>query len=202
MMDRLAGDAAVERYLARIRASLKGMPVSRIDDIVLELRGHIAERSESSGDPSAALAALGDPGDLARQYRTDAVTASAECSRSPIVILHSLLLLRRGSVAGWGVLVLTALGYAWALALGAAAIEKILSPHDVGLWSGPGGGSWPRLMVDGPGRAGTRELLGWWIVPLGLAACVVLLYASRRFGLWWIRRSRRKEGSNGTIVQS
>lgn len=201
MMDRLAGDAAVERYLERVRSGLKGMSASRIDDIVLELRGHIAERSEASGDPSAALDALGDPGDLARQYRTEAVTASAECSRSPLVILHSLMLLRRWSIAGWTVLALTAFGYAWALALGAAAIEKMLSPHDVGLWSGSAGGSWPRLMIDGPGPPGTRELLGWWIVPLGLAACGVLLYATRRFALWWIRRSRKREGSNGTIVQ-
>lgn len=180
----------VERYLDRVRASLRGMPEPEIDDIILELRGHIAERSGSPGGADAAIQALGDPSELSRQYRADQVTTRAEFSRSPIVILHSLLLLRRGSPAGWAALVLAALGYAWAIALGAAAVEKILSPHDVGLWIGSGAASIPRIMIDGPGPPGTREVLGWWFVPFGIAACVVLVFLTRRFGLWCIRRNR------------
>jgi hypothetical protein len=192
-MDRLTTDPAIDRYLDRVRASLKGVPPAQVEEILLELRGHVTERSEADGDSAAALRSLGDPEDLARQYRADAVAARAECTWSPIAILHSLTLLRRGSAAGWAVLALTALGYAWAFALAGAAIEKLLSPRDVGLWSAPGGGSWPRLMVDGPGPPGARELLGWWIVPLALAGGALLLYTSRRFGLWWIRRARRHE---------
>ena len=75
------------------------------------------------------------------------------------------------------------------------AIEKILSPHDVGLWWRPGSFGLPRLTVDGPGPPGTRELLGWWIVPAGLAACVVLLFATKQFARWWIRRSRASAAS-------
>jgi hypothetical protein len=187
----------VERYLERVRVSLRGMPGPEIDDIVLELRGHIAERSGAEQDIEAVLRSLGDPAGIARQYRTDSVTAQAECRGSPIAILHSLLLLRRGRFLGWVGLVLTALGYAWAIALGAAAIEKILSPHDVGLWGGPGRASLPRIMVDGPGPPGTREMLGWWFVPLGLAACVALLLLAKHFGLWWIRRSREVRKGDG-----
>ncbi len=189
-MSRPAIDPAVERYLDRVRASLRGMPGPEIEDIVLELRGHIAERLGPERDIEAVLRSLGDPTQLAREYRTDSVTTRAECGGSPIVILHSLLLLRGGRFAGWMVLAVTAFGYAWALALGAAALEKTLSPHDVGLWCRPGGASLPRITVDGPGPAGTREVLGWWFVPLGLAACVILHVLTRRFGLWWIRRSR------------
>ena len=184
-------DPAVERYLERVRASLRGMPRSEIDEIVLELRGHIAERSASGAEVGEALRSLGDPSELAHQYRTDRVSVRAECGGSPIVILHSLMLLRNRSAAGWAVLALTAFGYAWAIALGAAAFEKILSPRDVGLWIRPGTAVLPRLTVDGPGPPGTHELLGWWLVPLALVACVVLLYVTKRFGLWWIRRSRR-----------
>ena len=190
MMDVIHGDnPAVERYLDRVRSALRGMPRAEVDDIVRELRGHIAERSEP-GDVDAALRSLGDPEDLAREYLTDHVTTRAECDRSPIVVLHGLVLLRRRSPAGWIVLALTAFLYAWAFVLGAASIEKILSPHDVGLWYRFGSISLPRLTVDGPGPAGTREMLGWWIVPVGFAACAVLLFAARGFGLWWIRRSR------------
>ena len=180
----------VERYLDRVRAALRGLPPRDIDDIVLELHGHIAERSGPDGDPADAIRSLGDPVELARQYLAESVGARAECSRSPIVMLHSLLLLRRGSLAGWAVLALAAFGYAWAIALGAAAIEKLISPRDVGLWLRPDALSLPRLTVDGPGPVGYRELLGWWFVPLGLATGVTLLFLTRRFGLWWIRRAR------------
>ena len=188
-MNRPVMDPAAERYLDEVRASLRGMPASEADDIVLELRGHIAERS-AEGDVEAALRSLGDPTELARQYRSQSVAARAECGGSPITILHSLFLLRRESVAAWVVLALAAFGYAWALALGAAAIEKILSPHDVGLWYRPAALSLPRITVDGPGPPGTREMLGWWFVPFGAVACAALLALTRRFALWWIRRSR------------
>jgi hypothetical protein len=188
-MTRAGSESDVERYLDRVRAALHGMREADIGEIVLELRGHIAERLGAGDDAAVVLRSLGNPAALAREYRTDRVTQHAECTASPIAILHSLLLLRRGSLTGWLVLALAAFGYAWALALGAASIEKILSPHDVGLWYGPPL-SMPRLMIDGPGPAGTRELLGWWFVPLGLAAGAVLFFLTRQLGLWRIRRFR------------
>lgn len=185
----------VERYLDRVRATLRGLPPHDIDDIVHELRGHIAERSGPEEDPADAIRSLGDPVELARQYLVENVGGRAECSRSPIVMLHSLLLLRRGSLSGWAVLALAAFGYAWAFAFGAAAIEKVISPHDVGIWLRPDAPWLPRLTVDGPGPVGYREMLGWWFVPWGLAACAALLFVTRWFGLWWIRRAR----SSGTV---
>jgi hypothetical protein len=134
------------------------------------------------------LRSLGEPEELARQYRTDQVAERAQCTGSPIVILHSLLLLRRGRPSGWVALFLAAMGYAWALVLTAAAIEKVLSPHDVGLWYR--NGFLPRLTVDGPGPPGTRELLGWWLVPFGLLAGAALFFLTKQFAQWWIRRSR------------
>jgi len=183
-------DSAIEQYLDRVRALLRGIPKSDIDEIVLELRGHIDERSGPANDEAGALQSLGDPAVLAREYRTNRITRVAECTASPIAVLHSLVLLRRGSLSGWLALVLAAFGYAWAFALGGASIEKFISPHDVGLWYGPGAHSLPRIMVDGPGPAGTRELLGWWFVPLALATGAILFLLTRQLGLWRIRRSR------------
>ena len=189
-----ATEPAVERYLDRVRVFLRGLPQPESDEIVLELRGHIAERLAVDRDVERVLRSLGDPAELARQYRADRVTTRAECGWSPIVTLHSLLLLRRGRLAGWVVLLVAALGYAWALALAGAAIEKVLSPHDVGLWYRPGRA--PRITVDGPGPSGTHELLGWWFVPVGLVAGAALLLVTRQFALWWIRRSRGTAGSS------
>ena len=126
-MSSAAPDSAVERYLEQVRASLRGMPEAEIDEILLELRGQIAERSGPGGDVEAILRTLGNPAELGREYRTDSVASRAECGGSPIAILHSLLLLRRGRFTGTVALALTALGYAWAIALGAASFEKTLS---------------------------------------------------------------------------
>ena len=187
--DDLPSDPAVERYLAAVRKGLRGMPRAEVEEILLELRAHIVERSKPGADREAALRSLGDPDELARQYRGEHAAARMECSRSPIVILHGMLLLRGRGVSGWMALALAAFGYAWAIVLGAAAIEKTLSPRDVGLWVRPD--SWlPRLMVDGPGPPGMREILGWWMVPAALIACALLTFLTRRFGLWWIHRSR------------
>ncbi len=190
-------DPAVERFLDRLRAALRGMPASEIDDVVLELRGHVAERLESAPDPAAALRALGDPAELARQYRHERATARAGCSRSPIVLLHGLLLLRRESWLGWISLALAALGYAWSFALAGAAIEKLLSPHDVGFWQRPGSLSLPWITVDGPGPAGSHELLGWWFVPAGLAAGALLFVLTGWFARWRIRRTHAAAALTG-----
>ena len=179
-----------EQYLEEVRAALRGMPAGEIEEILLELRGHIAERSATEPDAEAVLRSLGDPAELARQYRTDHVAERAECGGSPLAVLHSLALLRGRRLGRWLVLAVTLFGYVWAIAFGAAAIEKIFSPRDVGLWQDPGREWLLRLRIDGPGPAGSRELLGWWLVPLGLATCVLLLYYTKWFGLWWIRRFR------------
>jgi HAAS domain-containing protein len=185
----LPSGPVVERYLAAVRRSLRGMPEAEVEEILRELRAHIVERSGPGSDPEAAIRTLGDPDELARQYRGERVAARMECSRSPIVILYGMLVLRGRGVAGWTALALATFGYAWAIVLGAAGIDKILSPRDVGVWIRPG--SWlPRLMVDGPGPPGTREILGWWMVPAGMLGCVLLVFLTRRFGLWWIHRSR------------
>jgi len=191
-MDRPTIDPAVERYLERLRSRLRGMPASEVDEILRELRGHVEERVQSGTPLREVLQALGDPESVAAEYQTERVTARAECARSPLAILHGLMLLRRGSLAGWTVLGLTALVYAWAFVLGGAAVEKLLSPRDVGIWVNESGPLWPRLTVDGPGPAGTREALGWWMVPFGMLACLTMVYAANQLGHWWIRRSRRR----------
>jgi hypothetical protein len=185
-------DAEVESYLSRIRVGLRGLPEREIEGILLELRGHIGERLELPGSSvDGVLQALGEPSTIVRQYRVENVLERAECGQSPITVLYSLYLLRRRGVAAFAVALVAGLGFAWALLLCAASVEKLLTPKDVGLWLVPGRWMPFLITVDGRGPDGSKELLGWWFVPVGLAAGVLLLLATNRFGLWWIRRSRR-----------
>lgn len=185
------GDARVDGYLACIRVGLRGLPEREVEDILLELRGHIAERLVPGVDVDRVLEAMGEPSTIARQYRDENVMERAECARSPITVLYGVYLLRRRSVAAFGASLLAGLGFAFSLLLVGASGEKLLKPRDVGLWTMPGHWIPFRITVDGPGSAGSRELLGWWFVPAGIAVGALLMFATTRFGLWWIHRSRR-----------
>lgn len=51
-----------------------------------------------------------------------------------------------------------------------------------------------RMGFYGP-PAGARELLGWWVVPLGLVVGCGLLVLTTRFALWCARQYRGRRGS-------
>jgi len=75
----------IEAYLTRLSLGLRGLSRDDIREIVEELRGHILERATLDGEVSAAgvqaaLANLGNPERLAREYVTDNLLARAEVS--------------------------------------------------------------------------------------------------------------------------
>jgi hypothetical protein len=93
----MSGDAQqrIEAYLGRLRQRLRGMNDEDAREIVEELRSHITDKAAADGEITAAgvdaaLAALGNPEELASQYTTDNLLARAEVSRSPARILESL----------------------------------------------------------------------------------------------------------------
>lgn len=61
---------AADEYLDEVRRAMAGMANPIREDILRELRGHIAESSAANGgNTSASLAALGAPRDVGRHYR-------------------------------------------------------------------------------------------------------------------------------------
>jgi uncharacterized membrane protein len=77
----------IEAYLGRLRQLLRGMNSEDANEIVEELRSHLAEKAAANGQITAAgvdaaLTLLGTPEELATQYTTDALLARAEVSRS------------------------------------------------------------------------------------------------------------------------
>ncbi len=94
----IADDAQprIDAYLKRVRKNLRGVAEANARDIVEELRSHIVEKASVGGTVGAvgvdaAIASLGSPEELAHQYVTDDLLARAESSRSPLLILNSLL---------------------------------------------------------------------------------------------------------------
>ncbi|MGA2422451.1 MAG: hypothetical protein ABSG07_00505 [Terriglobales bacterium] len=188
----------INKYLQDLTAALRTLPSEQASDIVEELRSHIVDKVAVSGDmtPAAvdsALAALGRPEDLASLYLTDDLQLRALASRSPLLILRSLFRWASLSFAGFFVLISSLLGYFLSGALIACALLRPIHPLTAGLWLIPNAEDYEISLRLGFGSVppGGRDLLGWWIVPIGLAVGFGLFFLTARFGLWSIRRLRR-----------
>lgn len=196
MMTATGIESTIESYLARVRAALRGMPEREIEDILRELRTHIADLSEPDGHGvDAAIRSLGHPVDIAKTYLAENLMVQAECSGSPLVILQGL---RHASRSRRGRLLVTALyffGYINVFTLWAAAIEKLLAPSRGGLWYVPGHWSSISLITSGSPPSGARELLGWWLVPIAVLVGWALKVVTDRIAQLWIGRYRRQKES-------
>ena len=191
---------AMEAYLKQVRKGLRRLNDDDAHEIVEELRSHILDRATVGGTitgegVNAAVAALGSPEELAGQYVTDELLARAQVSRSPLLILRALFRWAGLSLAGALVLAGSAIGYLLAIFFAAVALLKPFHPHAAGLWAlpGPSNSYSLRLGFSTP-PAGGRELLGWWIVPLGLFIANGLFLLTTRIALWTVRQYRASRG--------
>jgi HAAS domain-containing protein len=197
----VSGDAQqrIEAYLGRLRQRFRGMNAEDAREIVEELRSHLMDRLAACGDATAAdvdaaLAALGSPEALASEYMTDKLLARAEVSRSPVRIMESLFRWASLSVAGFFVLVGSVTGYFLGSVFILVAALKPFHPQTAGLWLLPdstGGSEISIRLGFGTVPAAGREILSWWIVPIGLLAGCAVLMLTTRFALWCARQYRR-----------
>ncbi|HEX7681233.1 MAG TPA: hypothetical protein VF713_24055 [Thermoanaerobaculia bacterium] len=192
-----------EAYLGHLRRRLRGLRDEHAGEIVEELRGHIADKAAAGGGTaaavSAALAALGSPEELASQYVTYELMARAEVSRSPLRILESLFRWASLSIAGFLALMGTLAGYGLGGVLLLCAALKPFHPRSAGLWSLPSSSDIDISLRLGFGSApaGGHDLLGWWIVPVGIVAGCGLVTVTTRFAIWCAKQYRRAHGLRG-----
>jgi hypothetical protein len=200
----ITGDAQqkIETYLGRLRGRLRGANDEEVREIVAELRSHIADKVAASGEGNAeitagvdaALAALGSPEELAGQYMTDTLLARAEVSRSPLHILRSLFRWGSFSAAGFFVLLGSVLGYFFGVVFILVALLRPFHPHTAGLWVIPHGAGDSEISFRlgfGNVPPGGKDLLGWWIVPVGWMAGFGLVMLTTQVALWFVRQYRR-----------
>ncbi len=201
----ISGDAQqrIETYLSRLRQRLRGVNDRDAREIVEELRSHIMDKAAASGKASgeltpaavdAALAHLGSPEELASQYITDDLLAQAEVSRSPVRILKSLVRWSSLSVAGFFVLLGSIVGYFFGIVFILVAVAKLLHPRTAGLWIFPNGSGDFEMSFRlgfGSAPAGGRDVLGWWIVPVGWLVGCALVMLTTYIALWFARHYRK-----------
>ena len=209
-MSNAAGNSReqIEAYLEVLRRRLKGIDEQDVREIVAELRSHIFETATVDGEltkegVAEALAALGGPEELAREYVTDNLLARVEVSRSPVRVLESLYRWASLSVTGFFVFLCALGGYVVGVALILCALLKPLHPKTAGLWSyqtSTGEIATSIRLGFGSPPAGGRELLGWWIIPCGLIGGCILVMLTSFLVLWYVRRYRKLR--NGRTSQA
>ena len=200
----VAGEAQqrIERYLKDVRQRLRGLREEQLADITGELRSHILERASRGGEVtiagvSAALEALGSAEELAREYAKDELLARAEISHTPWRLLDSLFGWATMSLAGFVVLMATISGYFLGIVFLLVAALKPFHPATAGLWAlrdRAGDLELSIRMGFGVAPSSGHELLGWWIIPLGMVAGCGLVVGTTRFALWCVRTYRRSQG--------
>jgi len=193
----------IDVYLNRIRERLRGLRAEERHEILEELRGHIMEKAAggmTGAAVDAALESLGRPEELAREYVTDELLARAEVSRSPLRILDSLFRWASLSIAGFFVLLGAITGYFLGVVFFLFAALKPFHPETAGLWASRDASGNLSLSVHmgfGYAPVSGREVLGWWIVPIGLLSGCLLVILTTRFGLWCTRIYRKSRALPG-----
>lgn len=182
---------AIDSYLVVLRKQLRELTDEDANDIVEEIRMHLLDKTGGAAPPESVaetLAALGTPEELANKYCTEEMLARGRAARSPAFIARSArswALLTLGGVVFFAVSVV---GYSlggWLFMMG---LLKVFNPHGTGVY-----GTWTDHdssfhWGSGSGPNGPDELLGLWLIPIGLIVGGGLLLLTFRFGNWSVRR--------------
>jgi hypothetical protein len=186
--------AHLDTYLDQVRRNLKGLPRSEADEIIAELRSHVLDRVAGQPTPNqveAAIGALGSPREVARVNLTERVGAEVEEDRSPLTVLRGIGRLAGLSVYGAFAGLVSFTGYVLSAGFVITAISKLFNRSNAGLWRVPSASddySYSFGVI--PNQRG-QELLGWWIIPIALAAALILGWLTWRFGIFSVRLMRR-----------
>jgi hypothetical protein len=184
----------IDQYLAELRAHLCSLPHEQVVDIVEEIRSYIRDTAGAAGamteaSINAALSRLGPPSALAASYVTDNLLARAQSDRMPWTVLRGIFRWATLSVKGFLVFSVSLVGYAFGASFFIAALAKPFNPK-VGLWLVDNNTYSLALgMTDAIPRG--HELLGWKLVPIGLALGGGTILLTTHFGLWCISRFRQ-----------
>jgi len=181
-------------YLDDASRVARRLPETERRELVLELRSHLAESFAVAGELGdadelarvrAAIARLGRPRDFLRPILADHLLEQGANTFHPRLLAEGLYHNVFGGLKAGIISVAFAVGYVLIIVFAAMALMKAFVPSHVGYFVYPNGTRTFGILAD---TTGAREALGFWVVPLALAATTVLyilltlgLRATRRF---------------------
>jgi hypothetical protein len=175
----------VEHYLRALRQALAALPDDERDELVAEVRSHLAERA-GRGDADV-LAGFAAPEAYAAEFLGERALAGAIARGSSWALGGALLSGARTGAAAIAVVPLAIL-HVIAAALVILAALKPLFPGHIGVFVSDGG-PWAIGAWGGGAGAGVREVPGWWAPPAFAAAGALILWGANR-ALRVVARSR------------
>lgn len=177
----------IESYLNSLRIALGSVAPGQRDEIVREIAAHIRDSSEQPGTSiETVLMRLGPADKLAREYRDNLLIRRASRSFSPVLLLQAALRLATRGVSGVFVFFIAVFGYLNGAGSLVIAVSKCLVPGHTGVWIENGNLVSAGAFIYSP-PPGAHEVLGYWIIPLGLTLGSLLLIATT----WIIRAAFR-----------
>jgi len=186
----------LDRYLGAVARELRVFPPAEVKEILRELRSHVFERLEAGWDRrrlTEVLEQLGDARAIAREY--------LDLHRGPRDSTHLVFAgvapgRQTGSFGMWartvttivGALVVSSLAYGFAACSLYVALAKPFRPTHVGLWLLPDpNGDLNVSLGSHAGAQTAQELLGWWVIPLGVGLGAIVASLTWRWNLQLIR---------------
>ncbi|MCX7360123.1 MAG: hypothetical protein NT015_18535 [Alphaproteobacteria bacterium] len=162
----------IEAYIARFARALGGVPREDRDDFAAEIRSHLTLRAASIG-ASAAIAELGSPEHCAAGFLDELRLQAAIADGAPATSFAALTSVAGRKVLGAAGVLIAACFYLFALGFFLTACVEVIAPDLAGAWYNPTNGDFEVGIMFGD-HSGARELAGWALAPLSLAAAVGL----------------------------
>ena len=170
----MTDELQVSNFLDSLRLHLRPMPIDDREEIVREIGAHIRDSAEANGTPlTTILDRLGPATELAAQYRDGLLLSKAGRSLSPLLLLRASLRLATKGVFGFVVFMLGLTGYVSGAALVLAAFIKPLAPEHAGVFVQDGKLISLGVLIWAPPNS--HEVLGIWLIPIGLTAGSLIL---------------------------
>ncbi len=169
----------IHQYLKSLSKYLSRLDKSDADDVIREIESHIHDVLESQdqegleSDAQTILSGFGQPRELAAQYVEHILEGAP-----PPKGFNAIQSVKRGVSKGL-YYTMAFFGYTVSIALIVVALAKPFVPERVGIWLSGQGHSFVIGVLDNIPE-GTRELLGWWIIPFALCFGIGIFYLTRR----------------------
>lgn len=184
---------SAQNYLRRLHFALAELSANERDEIVAEIQTHFQER-QAQGKQNM-LEGFESPEDYAARFIAERALTGALVKGTSVALGRSLLISRLSAVTNYLLVVPIFLIQLFAILLLFAATIKPILPNHVGLFLDYRG-EFSALGVVGGLPEGSREIWGWWTIPIFVGAGLLLLWCSnrilRKLAQWRLKRITNK----------
>jgi uncharacterized membrane protein len=173
-----------DNYFNRIDKMIRSLDRTQKEETKLEIQDHLLESFQNEKEDKEAVKLLnaiekmGEPEEYLKPMVADKLLTKASNTMSPLIILKGLYYYLYGGIKRFIVSLSFIMGYILALCFLVIAILKFFIPNSTGLFLYPDGDLKFGLDIN---AAAAKEILGYWIVPIGIGLSSLTYFILTRF---------------------